>query len=126
MLYLGNQFPSATVRLPDIRYHFISTGFELFVCASIVTFPTNVGFSLIFPALGFAGERRQLVLLTSFIDSGSETFDSSFCIFVLALIIKCRREIVKFECKSKTADYVLNVEDLSLAINLQRFSMKFR
>jgi hypothetical protein len=105
MLYLGDQFPSAAVRLQNIRYYFISAGFELFICASIVTLPTDIGFSLVFPTLGFA-ERRQHVPLTNFIDTGREIFDFSFCIFVLALIVQCRREIVQFECKSKAADCV--------------------
>ena len=102
MLYLGDQFPSAAVRLQDIRYHFISTGFELFIRASIVTLPTNNGFSLV--TLEFSGERRQSVLLTSFRDTGRKFFDFPSCIFVPALIVQCRSEIVQFECKSKAAD----------------------
>jgi hypothetical protein len=63
LLYLGDQFTSAAVRLQDIRYHFISAGFELFNWASIVTLPTNIGSSLDPPiitgrTLGIASERR--------------------------------------------------------------------
>ena len=106
ILYLGYQFPSAAVRFQDIRYHIVSTGFELSICAFIVTLPTNIGFSLVFPTLGFSGERRQHVLLTNFINTVLEIFDFSFCIFVLALVVQCRRDIVKFECKFKAADCV--------------------
>ncbi len=63
MLYLGDQFPSATVRLKDIRYHFISAGFELFSCATAATAPMNTGSRLVSPIVtgktlgfGFAGE----------------------------------------------------------------------
>ena len=93
MLYLRDQFPSAAVRLKDIRHDFISARFELFNCASIVTLPTDIGSSSVSPiiigrTLGFAGEGQQHVLLTSFSDTGREIFDFSCRIFVLALLVQ--------------------------------------
>ncbi len=58
MLYLEDHFPSAAVCLKDIRYHFISAGFELFSCA---TAAMNTGSRLVSPIItgktpGSAGE----------------------------------------------------------------------